>query len=101
MAATASASHVCEDMELEDLMNGLGIGEGEIDDLAYEDVMPEETMEGRRLIIGKVHTNFEYGDFWFYKNMRSAWDFAQTVKFRSWAIIFILCNSHAWEIGTR
>lgn len=35
------------------------------------------------MAIAKVYTSKDYGDFWFYKNIRSARDLAQMVKFRS------------------
>ena len=83
MAGVASASAVKEEKELADLMEELGIVDEEIDDLIYEDEVPDDSPDPRWLAIGKVHTSKEYGDFWFYKNMRSAWDLAKYVKFRS------------------
>lgn len=71
MAGATSASGAWEDKELADLMNELGIIEEDIDDLVYEDIKLEQAMEARWLEIDKVHTNREYGDFWFYKNLRN------------------------------
>lgn len=81
--ADPSASGSKEDKDLEVLMSELGILEEDLDDLVYEDVAQDPDVEPRWLTIGKVHTTREYGDFWFYKNTRNAWDLAQTVKFRS------------------
>lgn len=83
MASGAAAVEDMEDKELASLMEELGIVDEEFDDLVYEDEVEENAPDPRWLAIGKVHTTHEYGDFWFYKNMRNAWDLAQTVKFRS------------------
>lgn len=79
----SSSSRTQEEKELEEMMAELGIAEEEFIDLVFEDEMSDAAANPRWLAIGKVHTSKEYGDFWFYKNMRSAWDLAQTVKFRS------------------
>lgn len=83
MASGETNSAAAEDKELADLMEELGIIEEDFDDLVYEEEVEENSPDPRWLAIGKVHTTHEYGDYWFYKNMRSAWDLAQTVKFRS------------------
>lgn len=83
MASDASASATKEEEELAELMDELGIVEEEIDDLVYEEKVPDDSPYPRWPAIGKGHTTKEYGDHKFYKNMRSAWDLAQSVKFRS------------------
>ena len=82
MAHDAAASASCEEKGLVDLMNELGIIDEDLDDLVYdyEDEVSDESSYLRWLAIGKVHTSHEYGDFWFHKNMRNAWDLAQSVK---------------------
>ncbi|KAE8789401.1 hypothetical protein D1007_36381 [Hordeum vulgare] len=83
MASKASASALKLEKDLEELMGELGIEEEDLDDLAFEDVITEDAPESRWLTIGKVHTSWEYGAFWFYKKMRNTWDLTQTAKFRS------------------
>ncbi|XP_020179068.1 uncharacterized protein [Aegilops tauschii subsp. strangulata] len=83
MAATESESVACDE-ELQQMMRQLGIEDSDLIDIVYEDACPEPVKESIRwLAIGRVHTSKEFGDFWFYKNMRSTWDLAQDVKFRS------------------
>jgi hypothetical protein len=51
--------------------------------VVYEDESPPPAEATRCLAIAKVCTDRGFSDFWFYKNMRTAWDLAQEVKFRS------------------
>ena len=72
------------DDDLVGMMQELGIEDEDLDDIVIEDEFPELNKDSVSwLAIGRVHTTKEFGDFWFYKNMRNAWDLAQQVKFRS------------------
>ncbi|KAM0829370.1 hypothetical protein ACQ4PT_066912 [Festuca glaucescens] len=64
-------------------MKKLGSREEDLDDVVYEDELPPPVESTRWLTIARVHTDREFSDFWFHKNMRTAWDLAQEVKFRS------------------
>ena len=82
--ASVDAESVVGDDDLQEMMKQLGIEDTDLSDVIYEEVCPEPVADSIRwLAIGRVHTTKEFGDFWFYKNMRSAWDLAQDVRFRS------------------
>jgi hypothetical protein len=68
---------------LEEMMLKLRLKEEDLDDIVFEDESPPPAEATRWLAIARVHTEREFSDFWFYKNMRTAWDLAQEVKFRS------------------
>ncbi|KAM0884186.1 hypothetical protein ACQ4PT_031138 [Festuca glaucescens] len=69
--------------DLGEMMRKLGLREEDLDDVVFEDETPPLAEATRWLAIAKVHTDREYSDFWFYKNMRTAWDLAQEVKIRA------------------
>jgi hypothetical protein len=69
--------------DLDSMMKRLGLREEDLDDVVFEDQSPPPVDATRWLAIARVHTDHEFSDFWFFKNMRSAWDLAQEVKFRS------------------
>jgi hypothetical protein len=79
--ASGSAAPGKDDLDV--LMKKLGLREEDLDDVVYEDEPPPPATATRWLAIARVHTDREFRDFWFYKNMRTAWDTAQEVKFRS------------------
>jgi hypothetical protein len=68
---------------LEEMMERLGLREEDLDDVIFEEEPQPPAESTRWLAIARVHTTREYSDFWFFKNMRSAWDLVQEVKFRS------------------
>uniref|UniRef100_A0ACD6ABP0 Uncharacterized protein n=1 Tax=Avena sativa TaxID=4498 RepID=A0ACD6ABP0_AVESA len=68
---------------LESMMEKLGLGEEDLDDVIYEEQAPPPVETTRWLAIARVHTDREFSDFWFYKSMRMAWNLAQEVKFRA------------------
>jgi hypothetical protein len=69
--------------DLDSMMKKLGLREEDLDDVVFEDQPPPPVEVTRWLAIARVHTEREFSDFWFFKNMRMAWDLAQDVKFRS------------------
>ena len=74
MATGASGSGVTD---LESMMEELGLNEGNLQDVMVEDDdLPEEAV--RWMAIVRVHTD-KAGQYWFYWNMRAAWDLAQEV----------------------
>lgn len=62
------------------MMKQLGLREEDMDDVVFESEEAPSEEATRWLIIAKVYTENEYSTYWFYKNMRSAWDLAREVK---------------------
>lgn len=80
MGSSASASGEAMD-ETERMMKELGLKEDDLQDVVVEDGdIPAEA--ARWMAVARVHTPKSYSQFWFYRNMRVAWDLAQEVKFR-------------------
>jgi hypothetical protein len=69
--------------ELAEMMKSLGLREEDMDDVVFEDEPLPLAEATRWSAIARVHTEREFSDIWFYKQMRSAWDLAQEVKIRS------------------
>ncbi|XBI83281.1 hypothetical protein VPH35_091802 [Triticum aestivum] len=69
--------------KLEDLMEELALNEYDIDDVVFEDedAPPEEDL--RWMILARVHINKSFSTYWFFRNMRSAWDLARRVKIKT------------------
>jgi hypothetical protein len=51
----------------------------DLDDVVFEEEDSTE-VDNRWLLIVPVHMGWEFSNFWFFKNMRAAWDLAQDVK---------------------
>ena len=67
--------------ELEAMMAELGRKEDDLQDvIVEEDELPEEAT--RWMAIARVHTDKPYSQYWFFRNMRVAWDLAQEVKIK-------------------
>ncbi|KAI4998366.1 hypothetical protein ZWY2020_053708 [Hordeum vulgare] len=77
--AALSASSSAADVE--QLMAELGLREEDLDDVIFDEkeAPPEAT---RWMAVCRVHINKPYSHYWFFKNMRAAWDLAHEVKFR-------------------
>ena len=77
-AASGSGSGMTD---LEAMMDELGLKEDDLHDVVIEDdELPEEAT--RWMAIARVHTEKAYSQYWFYRNMRVAWDLAQEKKIR-------------------
>ncbi|KAK1650898.1 hypothetical protein QYE76_068703 [Lolium multiflorum] len=65
---------------IERMMKQLGLREEDLDAVVFEaeDPPPEEAT--RWMIIARVHTESEYSIYWFFKNMKTAWDLARDAK---------------------
>ena len=62
-------------------MEELVLKEDDLQDVVVEDEeIPAEAT--RWMEIARVHTEKPYSLYWFFKNMRSAWDLAKEVKIR-------------------
>ena len=67
--------------DLEAMMDELGLKEDDLQDVVIEDdELPEEAT--RWMAIARVHTEKAYSQYWFYRNMRIAWDLEKEVKIR-------------------
>ena len=86
--------------DVERMMEELGLTEEDLDDVVFgEEQAPPE--EHRWTAIAKVNSAKSYSQTWFYRNMRSAWNTAQVVKFKALEDNLYTLNSLVWEIGTR
>jgi hypothetical protein len=83
MEPSDSASAGTEKDDMDVMMKRLGLREEDLDDVVYEDEAPLPEEATRWLANARVCTDREFNDFWFFKNMRIAWDLAQVVKFCS------------------
>ena len=74
MEETASSSGMANS-DLEAMMAELGLKEDELQDVVVDEGdLPEEAT--RWMAIARVHTEKPYSQYWFYRNMRVAWDLA-------------------------
>ena len=77
--ATAAGSSGTDDVEK--MMNDLGLRAEDIDDVVFEEKeAPPEAI--RWIALAREHSTKTYSQFWFFKNMRAAWDLAQEVQFK-------------------
>lgn len=78
---TAASSSASAASDLAAMMEELGLKEDELQDVIVDDseLQPEAT---RWMAIARVHSDKTYSQYWFYRNMRVAWDLAQEVKIR-------------------
>ena len=81
MASQASGSDA-EASDVEEMMKNLGITEDDLDDVVFEEQDVPAEVAVRWMAIARVHTPKNYSQYWFFKNMRAAWDLAHDVKFR-------------------
>ena len=80
MAGASSSGTKDEDVER--LMADLGLAEDDLDDLVAEDVMDLSENHTRWMLVARVHTDKKYSQYWFYKQMRAAWNLAKPVAIR-------------------
>lgn len=75
--ATSSGSNP----ELEAMMEELGLREEDLQDVVVEE---DEITDAatRWMAVARVHTEKPYSQYWFFRNMRVAWDLAQEVKIK-------------------
>lgn len=63
------------------LMAELGLKEEDLDDVVFDEKEASEEATWW-IAVARVHSVKPYSQFWFFKNMRAAWDLAQEVRFR-------------------
>ena len=80
MGSTSSGSSTAAS-DLAAMMEELRLKEDDMVDVVVEDtaLLKEAT---RWMALARVHTEKTYSQYWFYRNMRVAWDLAQEVKIR-------------------
>ncbi|KAM0823505.1 hypothetical protein ACQ4PT_070838 [Festuca glaucescens] len=79
---SASASGSANQDEVTRMMKQLGLKEEDMDDVVFEEEERQPEEATRWMAVAKVHTENEFSHYWFFKNMRSAWDLAKDVKIR-------------------
>lgn len=77
MEKEASGSRMSD---VEAMMEELGLKEDDLDDVVVEEEAPLPAESARWMAIARVHMDKPYNQYWFYKNMRVAWDLAKEVK---------------------
>jgi 3-hydroxyisobutyrate dehydrogenase-like beta-hydroxyacid dehydrogenase len=79
----SSSSGVSTQADVEAMMAKLGLKEDDLDDVIFEEEVKQPEEDTRWMAVARVHTESEFSHYWFYKNMRSAWDLAKDVKIRA------------------
>ncbi|KAE8820083.1 hypothetical protein D1007_02052 [Hordeum vulgare] len=82
MSSSASGSGSKPD-NMEDMMKRLGITENDLDDVIFEDEKAPAVEAIRWMAVARIHTPEAYNQYWFFRNMRAAWDLVQEVKIRA------------------
>lgn len=79
--STNLGSHEGFDDNLGDSFEKLDLHEEEFDDVVVEEDAPELLEEIHWLALARVHTTKKFSQAAFFKDMRSAWNPAQSVRF--------------------
>lgn len=61
-------------------MARLGLREEDLDNIVFEQEGPPPAESKGWMVVGKVCMDMPYNQYWFFKNMRSAWDLTQEVN---------------------
>ncbi|KAI5008659.1 hypothetical protein ZWY2020_009707 [Hordeum vulgare] len=79
--ASGSSGSGSATSNLEAMMEELGLQKEDLNDVVVaDDELPEE--ETRWMAAARVHIDRPYSQYWFYMNMRVAWNLVQEVKIR-------------------
>ena len=80
---SGSAADGSKGGNLDRLMQELAMKEDDMDDALFEedDAPPEENL--RWMILARVHMDKSFSTYWFFRNMKSAWDLARGVKIKT------------------
>ncbi|KAK1660822.1 hypothetical protein QYE76_048981 [Lolium multiflorum] len=81
-AEGSASKEIANHEDVEAMMASLGISEEDLEDVVFEEEVEQNQIDNRWMAVGRVHTDTEFSHFWFFKNMRSAWDLAKDVKIR-------------------
>ncbi|KAE8778598.1 hypothetical protein D1007_48499 [Hordeum vulgare] len=68
---------------LANLMEELSLKEEDLDDAVFEDDDAPAEEDIWWMILARVHMNKDFSSYWFFRNMKSAWDLARTVKIKT------------------
>ena len=80
---SGSAAEGSKGGNLDRLMQELALKEDDLDDVVFEedDAPLEENL--RWMILARVHMDKSFSTYWFFRNMKSAWDLARGVKIKT------------------
>lgn len=78
-ATSGSGSAATE--EIDKMMEELGLRDEDLDDVVFDE-KEAPANAARWMAVARVHIDKPYSQYWFFKNMRAAWDLAHDVKFR-------------------
>ena len=63
------------------MMEELGLKEEDLDDVIFDEKdVPQAA--ARWIALARVNSDKPYSQFWFFKNMRAAWELSQEVQFK-------------------
>ena len=79
------------------MMAELGLWEEDLDDVIFDEKQAPP-IAGRWTAVARVHIDKPYSQYWFFKNMRVAWDLAHDVKFRPLEDNLYTSNFSVWGI---
>ena len=68
--------------KVEKMMEDLGLREEDLDDVVFDEKDAPAEEDLRWMILVRVYMDKDFSNYWFFRNMRVAWDLAQEVKFR-------------------
>ena len=77
----AGASGSKATSEVEQMMVELGLLEEDLDDVVFDE-KEAPAAATRWMAVWRVHIDKAYSQYWFFKNMRSAWDLAHDDPWR-------------------
>nr|XP_020190890.1 uncharacterized protein LOC109776643 [Aegilops tauschii subsp. strangulata] len=63
------------------MMQELGLKEEDLDDVVFDEKDAPQAA-ARWIAVARVNSDKPYSQFWFFRNMRAAWDLAQEAKFK-------------------
>ena len=99
--STSASESAMNDMEA--MMKELGLKEDDLVDIVVEDgdILEEAA---RWMAIARVHIEKQYSQYWFFRNMKSAWDLARTVKIKTLEVYLFIMQFNClgdWETVTQ
>ena len=66
--------------DVEKMMQELGLKEEDLDDVVFDEQEAPQAA-ARWIAVARVNSDKPYSQFWFFRNMRAAWDIAHEAKF--------------------
>ena len=69
--------------KIEDMMKELALREEDLDDVVFEESNAPAEEDLRWIILVHVHMDKGFNTYWFFRNMRTAWDLARDGKIKT------------------